>query len=141
MTGKVTNERLRQLLLDLGFAKGQLVANNHRAYRHPDSHCLIVLPDNRDADTARTADVAGIRDHLAHQGHARRVSVRLQERIEKDNVASGFAEGQRKPADQDWSTPPRRSHAGVVPTLAKTPRRDPRRVPRKCTFEHPSRAG
>lgn len=69
MTGKVTNERLRQLLLDLGFAKGQLVANNHRMFRHPDSRCLIVLPDNRGADTARAADVAGVRDHLAHQGH------------------------------------------------------------------------
>jgi hypothetical protein len=30
---------------------------------------VIVLPDNRDEDNARRADVAGVRDHLAQQGH------------------------------------------------------------------------
>ena len=73
MAGKVTNERLRQLLLDLGFAKAQVVKNSHRVFRHPDSRCVIVLPDNRDEDTARAADVAAVKDHLAHQGHLEEV--------------------------------------------------------------------
>lgn len=70
---EVTNERLRELLLDLGFAKGQLVKNNHRVFRHPVSRCVIVLPDNRDEDTARAADIAAVRDHLAHRGHLEEV--------------------------------------------------------------------
>ncbi len=82
MTGKVTNKRLRQLLLDLGFAKGELVKNNHRVFQHPDSRCVIVVPDNRDEDTARAADVAAVRDHLAHQGH-------LEEAIFDSFVAEG----------------------------------------------------
>ncbi|MBL7041929.1 MAG: hypothetical protein ISR77_25070 [Pirellulaceae bacterium] len=69
MAGQVTNEKLRQLLLDLGFTREQLVKNNNRAFRHPVSRCVIVLPDNRDEDTARAADIAAVRDHLAHQGH------------------------------------------------------------------------
>jgi len=73
MAGKVTNEKLRQLLLDLGFTRGQLVKNNHRVFRHPVSRCVIVLPDNRDEDTARAADVAAAKDHLAHQGHLEEV--------------------------------------------------------------------
>jgi hypothetical protein len=73
MAGQVTNERLRQLLLDLGFTRGQLVKNNNRVFRHPVSRCVIVLPDNRDEDLARAADVAAVRDHLAHQGHLEEV--------------------------------------------------------------------
>jgi len=69
MAGRLTNEKLRQLLLDLGFVRDQLVKNNHRVLRHPVSGCVIVLPDNRDDDAARAADVAAVRDHLAHQGH------------------------------------------------------------------------
>jgi hypothetical protein len=73
MAGKVTNERLRQLLLDLGFTRDQLVKNNHRVFRHPVSRCVIVLPDNRDEDPARAVDIAAVRDHLAHQGHLKEV--------------------------------------------------------------------
>lgn len=69
MAEKITNEGLRQLLLALGFASGKLVKNNNRVFQHPGSGCVILLPDNRDADAARPADVAGVRDHLAHQGH------------------------------------------------------------------------
>ena len=69
MAGQLTNTQLRQLLLDLGFTRDQLVKNNNRVFRHPVSRCVIVLPDNRDEDTARTADIAAVRDHLAHQGH------------------------------------------------------------------------
>lgn len=73
MIGKVTNERLRRLVLDLGFARDGLVKNNHRVFRHPVSCCVIVLPDNRDEDVARAADVAAVRDHLAQQGHLEEV--------------------------------------------------------------------
>lgn len=69
MVGSVTNKGLRQLLLDLGFAKGDLVKNNHRVFQHPDSRCTIVLPDNRDDDPARAADLVGVRDHLDQIGH------------------------------------------------------------------------
>jgi hypothetical protein len=65
----VTNKRLRQLLIDLGFAEGESVKNHHRLFRHPQSRCVIVLPDNRDEDVARPADIASVRDHLDQQGH------------------------------------------------------------------------
>ncbi len=73
MAGNVTNEKLRQLLLDLGFDKAQSVKNSHRVFRHPDSRCVIVLPDNRDEGIARAADLAAVRDHLAQQGHLEEV--------------------------------------------------------------------
>jgi hypothetical protein len=69
MSPIVTNERLRQLLLDLGFFKGPLVKNHHRVFRHADSSCVIVLPDNRDEEPARKADIASVRDHLDQLGH------------------------------------------------------------------------
>ena len=69
MADKITNQELRRLLLELGFVPGEPAQNNHRAFRHPGSGCVIVLPDNRDEDNARRADVAGVRDHLAQQGH------------------------------------------------------------------------
>ena len=69
MATNLTNQGLRQLLLELGFKKESLVKNNHRAFRHPQSQCVIVLPDNRDDDTARQADLLGVKDQLVQQGH------------------------------------------------------------------------
>lgn len=69
MAGKATNKKLRKLLHDLGFGSGEVVKNNHRVFRHPDSRCVIVLPDNRDGDAARLADVAGLKDQLSQCGH------------------------------------------------------------------------
>ena len=68
-TAPPTNQTLRQLLAALGFDAGDLTDNNHRVYRHADSQCLVVLPDNRDDQPARQADVLGLRDHLACTGH------------------------------------------------------------------------
>lgn len=65
----MTNDKLRQLLLDLGFVRAEAVWNNHRVFRHPVSRCVVVLPNNRGQDAARAADVAAVRDHLASEGH------------------------------------------------------------------------
>ena len=35
----------------------------------PVSKCIIVVPDNRDDDAARLADVLGVKDQLAQYGH------------------------------------------------------------------------
>jgi hypothetical protein len=69
VAGKVTNKQLRNLLLDLGFLPGALVKNKHRLFEHSASRAVIVLPDNRDGNTARAADLLGVRDHLDQLGH------------------------------------------------------------------------
>lgn len=69
MLHQLTNGELRQLILDLGFVDGELVKNNHRVFRHPESKCEVVLPANRSESLARQADVLGVRDHLDQQGH------------------------------------------------------------------------
>jgi len=69
MASGPTNQTLRNLLMSLGFESKGLAENKHRVFRHPQSECVAVLPDNRDADRARQADVLGLRDHLAQTGH------------------------------------------------------------------------
>lgn len=69
MTDKLTNQELRQLLLDLGFVRETMVTNHSRVFRHPESKCVIVVPDNRNDDAARLADVLGVKDQLAQHGH------------------------------------------------------------------------
>ena len=69
MTDKLTNQELRQLLLDLGFVRETMVKNHSRVFRHPESKCVIVVPANRNDDAARIADVLGVKDQLAQHGH------------------------------------------------------------------------
>ena len=69
MIGKLTNQELRQLLLDLGFERETIVKNHSRVFRHPESKCVIVVPDNRNDEAARLADVLGVKDQLAQYGH------------------------------------------------------------------------
>ena len=69
MPEKLTNQELRQLLLDLGFERETTVKNHSRVFRHPKSKCIVVVPDNRNDDEARLADVLGVKDQLAQQGH------------------------------------------------------------------------
>jgi hypothetical protein len=69
MASPPTHQMLRELLSALGFETGALTENNHRVFRHPGSGCIAVLPDNRDDQPARPADVLGLRDHLACTGH------------------------------------------------------------------------
>ena len=69
MSEKLTNQELRQLLLDLGFERESMVKNHSRVFRHPESKCIIVVPDNRNDDAARLADVLGVKDQLAQYGH------------------------------------------------------------------------
>lgn len=74
MADKLTNQELRQLLLELGFERESLVKNHSRVFRHPESKCVIVVPDNRNDDSARLADVLGVKDQLAQHGHLEEVT-------------------------------------------------------------------
>lgn len=69
MADKLTNQELRQLLLDLGFERETIAKNHCRVFRHPQSKCVIVIPDNRNSHAARLADVLGVKDQLAQHGH------------------------------------------------------------------------
>ena len=69
MANELTNQELRLLLLDLGFEREMLVKNHSRVFRHPESKCVIVVPDNRNDELARLADVLGVKDQLAQHGH------------------------------------------------------------------------
>jgi hypothetical protein len=42
-----TNKALNQLLLNLGFERGEVTKSNHQTWRHPDSGCRLVLPANK----------------------------------------------------------------------------------------------
>ena len=66
---KITNSILRQLLADLGFEQGHVTSKMQRAFRHPESGCTLLLPENKSAEAPRPADLAGIRGHLVYQGH------------------------------------------------------------------------
>ncbi len=66
---KLTNKTLSQLLLDLGFEQGQVTEKNHRVFRHPESGCVLLLPNNKSSESARPADLIGVKTHLAYQGH------------------------------------------------------------------------
>jgi len=69
MADKLTNRELRLLLLDLGFERERIVKNHSRVFRHPESKCVIVVPDNRNDEAARLADLLGVKDQLAQHGH------------------------------------------------------------------------
>lgn len=69
MADKLTNQELRQLLLDLGFERETMVKNQNRVFRHPTSKCIVIVPDNRNDDAARLADILGVKDQLAQHGH------------------------------------------------------------------------
>ena len=65
----LTNNSLKQLLVDLGFELGDVTAKNQRVFRHPESGCVLLLPDNKLAKPPRPADLVGIRGDLAYRGH------------------------------------------------------------------------
>jgi len=69
MATRLTNQLLNQLLSDLGFQPGEVSKKNHRAWRHPESGCVLFLPVNKLAEVPRPADIVGIRDQLALHGH------------------------------------------------------------------------
>ena len=66
---KLTNRTLSQLLLDLGFEQGRVTEKNHRVFRHPESGCTLLLPNNKSSEPPRPADLIGVKTHLAYQGH------------------------------------------------------------------------
>lgn len=69
MALQLTNEKLIGLLKHLGFECGDLVRDNFRRWRHPESGCELLLPANKAHEAPRPADLAGIRAQLAFQGH------------------------------------------------------------------------
>ena len=69
MNSSLTNQELRQLLLDLGFERETITKNHSRVFRHPESKCVIVVPNNRNDESARLADILGVKDQLAQNGH------------------------------------------------------------------------
>ncbi|HEX7379432.1 MAG TPA: hypothetical protein VF278_20080 [Pirellulales bacterium] len=69
MAFRLTNESLAGLLKTLGLKPGDLVQNNHRRWRHPDSGCEFLLPANKIQESPRAADLVGIRAQLDLQGH------------------------------------------------------------------------
>lgn len=48
---RLTNHLLRQLLVRLGFQQGDIAAKNLRVFRHPESDCILLLPENKSSET------------------------------------------------------------------------------------------
>jgi hypothetical protein len=69
MAHRLTNEMLSGLLLKLGFERLGVAEKNHRIWRHPESGCTLLLPDNKTSEAPRPAELVGIRAHLHLQGH------------------------------------------------------------------------
>lgn len=69
MAFRLTNESLTGLLKTLGFEPGELVKENYRGWRHPDSRCELLLPANKTHESPRPADLVGIKAQLDLQGH------------------------------------------------------------------------
>jgi hypothetical protein len=68
MAYRITNEMLGQLLMRLGFERGDVTKKN-RVWRHPESGCTLLLPDNKMQEAPRPADLVGVKTHLHFQGH------------------------------------------------------------------------
>lgn len=69
MAHRMTNKVLSQLLVELGFERGEIAKNNHRVWRHPDSGCTLLLPDNKKLQPPREANLTGVKAQLDQQGH------------------------------------------------------------------------
>jgi len=69
MVTHLTNNKLNQLLLDLGFRPGEAIERNRRAWRHPESGCELCLRVNKLEEPPQSADLVGIRAQLALHGH------------------------------------------------------------------------
>ena len=69
MASRLTNNSLAELLLSLGFQQRDLTGTPHRAWRHPQSGCELVLPANKVMEAPRPANVVGVKAQLALHGH------------------------------------------------------------------------
>jgi hypothetical protein len=69
MAETLTNQRLQDLLRWLGFQPGDPTERGARAWRHPRSGCVLILPANKLTERPRPADLIGIEGQLASQGH------------------------------------------------------------------------
>lgn len=68
MPQQLTYQRLNQLLINLGFTRGDVI-EKHVIWKHPQSGCILRLPENKAGETPRPADLVGIKAQLAMQGH------------------------------------------------------------------------
>ena len=69
MAHQLTNEKLNALLLHLGFQRGDAAKTNICYWRHPDSGCTLLVPENKMQQPPRPADLVGIKAQLDLQGH------------------------------------------------------------------------
>ena len=69
MAQSITNQRLRDLLIQLGFDSRQSVEPKCLVFEHTESGARLLLPSNKDEEPARPADVHSIRTHLLYRGH------------------------------------------------------------------------
>ena len=72
MAAALTNRVLRERLLGLGFEQGGISEKNNRVYRHPESDCLLLLPENKTDEPPRPTDLVGVQADLADFGHVPR---------------------------------------------------------------------
>lgn len=66
---QLTNKRLGELLIKLGFEPGQVTAKSNVVWEHPESGCMLTLPQNKVDESPRPGDVVGIRTQLDMHGH------------------------------------------------------------------------
>lgn len=69
MSDTATNQQLRELLKDLGFAVRDSVEPRCLVFEHPQSQARLLLPSNKDNEVARSADILSLRTHLIARGH------------------------------------------------------------------------
>lgn len=66
---QLTNKRLSELLVKLGFEPGHVTAKGNVVWEHPESGCTLPLPQNKVDEPPRPGDVVGIRTQLDMHGH------------------------------------------------------------------------
>lgn len=72
MAARITNKQLNQLLVDLGFERGEATTRHKRFWHHAEAGTTVVLPDNKALEAAAQIDVMALREHLHFRGHMTR---------------------------------------------------------------------
>lgn len=66
---QMTNQSLKDLLAHLGFEKSEGMVKYHRAWRHPETGTLLLLPANKINEPPLSAVLLSVRTHLDANGH------------------------------------------------------------------------
>jgi hypothetical protein len=66
---QITNKHLSQLLVNLGFERGEVTEKHRVVWRHARAGTVVLLPANKLQETPLPADIVSLRTHLHHQGH------------------------------------------------------------------------